>query len=62
MPASIEPPSLRSRRGALTLALLCAVQFLDIVDSSITNVAFPSIKRDLLFSQQGLQWVAADIC
>src|SRR5262252_6030631 len=44
------------RRG-LTLLLLCAVQFLDIVDSSIMNVALPSIRRDLGFSQLGLQWV-----
>ena len=34
---------LHTRRGALTLLLLCGVQFLDVVDSSITNVAFPSI-------------------
>ena len=33
------------------------VQFLDIVDSSIMNVALPSIRNDLGFSQQGLQWV-----
>ena len=37
--------------------LLCAVQFLDIVDSSIVNVALPSIRNDLNFSQQNLQWV-----
>jgi EmrB/QacA subfamily drug resistance transporter len=48
---------LRTRRGALTLLLLCAVQFLDILDSSIVNVALPSIQRDLRFSQQNLQWV-----
>jgi hypothetical protein len=29
---------LATRRGRLTLLLLCAVQFLDIADSSITNV------------------------
>ena len=50
---------LRSRLGALTLILLCAVQFLDIVDSAIVNVALPSIQRDLHFSQQNLQWVAS---
>ncbi len=48
---------LGTRRGRLTLLLLCAVQFLDIVDSSIMNVALPSIRRDLHFSQQSLQWV-----
>jgi EmrB/QacA subfamily drug resistance transporter len=50
---------LRTRLGALTLLLLCGVQFLDVVDSSITNVAFPSIQRQLHFSQQSLQWVAS---
>jgi EmrB/QacA subfamily drug resistance transporter len=30
-----------------------------VVDSSITNVAFPSIQRELHFSQQSLQWVAS---
>ena len=49
---------LRTRLGVLTLLLLCGVQFLDVVDSSITNVAFPSIQHALHFSQQNLQWVA----
>jgi EmrB/QacA subfamily drug resistance transporter len=48
---------LATRRGVLTLLLLAAVQFLDIVDSSIMNVALPSIRDDLGFSQQSLQWV-----
>jgi MFS family permease len=39
--------------------LLCAVQFLDITDSSIVNIALPSIQRSLHFSQQNLQWVAS---
>ena len=50
---------LRSRLGAITLALLCAVQFLDIADSAIVNVALPSIQHSLNFSQQNLQWVAS---
>src|SRR5437660_877118 len=48
---------LASRRGKLTLALLTAVAFLDFVDASIVNIALPSIRRDLGFSEQGLQWV-----
>jgi MFS family permease len=53
------PPDsfLATRRGMLTLLLLCAVQFLDVVDSSIMNVALPSIRRDLGFSVENLQWV-----
>ena len=48
---------LSTRRGVLTLLLLCTVQFIDIVDSSIMNVALPSIRTDLGFTQQNLQWV-----
>ncbi|MGN6871138.1 MAG: MFS transporter, partial [Solirubrobacteraceae bacterium] len=54
-----QPSFIRTRTGILTLLLLCGVQFLDVVDSSITNVAFPSIQRALHFSQQNLQWVAS---
>src|SRR6516225_5762386 len=50
---------LRSRLGAITLVLLCAVQFLDIADAAIVNVALPSIQHSLGFSQQNLQWVAS---
>jgi EmrB/QacA subfamily drug resistance transporter len=49
---------LRSRLGATILVLLCAVQFLDIADAAIVNVALPSIQHSLRFSQQNLQWVA----
>ena len=48
---------LATRRGQLTLALLCAVAFLDFVDASITNIALPSIRRALHFSVQDLQWI-----
>lgn len=48
---------LASRRGKLTLFLLCAVAFLDFVDASIVNTALPSIQRDLSLSTQSLQWV-----
>jgi Major Facilitator Superfamily len=53
-----QPASLlATRRGKLLLLLLCAVQFLDVVDSSIMNVVLPSIRCDLGFSAQDLQWV-----
>ena len=48
---------LATRRGKLTLALLTAIAFLDFVDASITNIALPSIRRDLGFSDQSLVWV-----
>jgi EmrB/QacA subfamily drug resistance transporter len=57
--STVTPESsfLSTRRGKLTLALLAAVAFLDFVDASIVNVALPSIRRDLGFSVQSLQWV-----
>jgi EmrB/QacA subfamily drug resistance transporter len=51
------PSFLSTRRGKLTLALLCSVAFLDFVDASITNIAMPSMRRSLHFSVEGLQWV-----
>src|SRR6266550_5424219 len=55
--AAQEPSFLATRRGKLTLALLCGIAFLDFVDGSITNVALPSIRRSLHFSVDGLTWV-----
>ncbi|HZC73183.1 MAG TPA: MFS transporter [Jatrophihabitans sp.] len=52
-----EPSFLATRRGKLTLALLCAIAFLDFVDASIVNIALPDIRTDLHFSVQNLQWV-----
>src|SRR6476620_7384090 len=54
---TVQPSFLATRRGKLTLALLCAIAFLDFVDASITNVALPSIRHALHFSVQDLQWV-----
>jgi EmrB/QacA subfamily drug resistance transporter len=39
------------------LALLSVVQFMVVLDIAIVNVALPSIKVDLGFSQENLQWV-----
>ncbi len=55
--ATAQPTFLATRRGKLTLALLCAVAFLDFVDASIVNIALPSIRRDLHFSVASLVWV-----
>jgi EmrB/QacA subfamily drug resistance transporter len=39
------------------LALIVTAQFMVILDIAIVNVALPSIKSDLHFSQENLQWV-----
>ena len=59
MPAAraSDAPSLQSRRGVAILLLLSLVQFMDVLDASILNIALPSIKNDLGFTQQSLQWV-----
>jgi EmrB/QacA subfamily drug resistance transporter len=52
---SLHPVSQRRRWSAL--ALIVTAQFMVILDVAIVNVALPSIKSDLGFSQTGLQWV-----
>jgi EmrB/QacA subfamily drug resistance transporter len=54
-----QASSLSSRRGIAILLLLSLVQFMDVLDASILNIALPSIKNDLGFSPQGLQWVVS---
>src|SRR5258707_15075634 len=49
--------SLDSRRRWFALALIVAAQFMVVLDVAIVNVALPSIKTDLHFSQESLQWV-----
>jgi EmrB/QacA subfamily drug resistance transporter len=55
--ATSQQSFLATGRGKLILALLASVAFLDFVDASIVNIALPSIRRDLGFSEQALQWV-----
>jgi EmrB/QacA subfamily drug resistance transporter len=45
------------RRRWFGLAVIVAAQFMVVLDVAIVNVALPSIKTDLGFSQESLQWV-----
>jgi len=45
------------RAKHLALLLLCATQFMIVIDASIVNIALPSIGKDLEFSQDNLSWV-----
>ena len=47
----------RAERRWSALALIVTAQFMVILDVAIVNVALPSIKSDLGFSQASLQWV-----
>ncbi len=49
--------SLDSRKRWFALALIVTAQFMVVLDVAIVNVALPSIKTDLHFSQESLQWV-----
>src|SRR5437660_7818841 len=53
--ASIDPGREGRRWGAL--AVIVAAPFMVVLDVAIVNVALPSIKTDLHFSQESLQWV-----
>ncbi len=47
----------QSRSRWIALALIVTAQFMVVLDVAIVNVALPSIRTDLHFSQEGLQWV-----
>src|SRR6266699_943623 len=47
----------QNRRRWLALAVIVAAQFMVVLDVAIVNVALPSSKTDLNFSQESLQWV-----
>lgn len=51
------PPALSTRAGRFILLLVLAVGFLDFVDASIVNVALPTIRNELDFTNQNLQWI-----
>src|SRR5213592_4606742 len=47
----------QDRRRWAALAVIVAAQFMVVLDIAIVNVALPSIRTDLHFSQESLQWV-----
>lgn len=56
-PATASPPATERRRRAVALGLLVSAQFVVMLDTSIVNVALPSIQADLGVSASGLSWV-----
>lgn len=46
-------------RRWLALAILLAAGFMDLLDTTIVNVAIPSIRGDLRASYAGVQWIVA---
>jgi len=50
------PRTYRIKPNAV-LAVVAVAQFMVILDASVVNVALPSIKVDLGFSEQNLSWI-----
>src|SRR5438309_5954374 len=48
---------LSTRTRWLALVILCVGDLMIVVDTTVVNVALPSIRRDLGFSQASLAWV-----
>src|SRR5471032_1303872 len=46
-----------NRRRWLALIVLCLGDLMTVLDTTIVNVALPSIREDLAFSQTSLVWV-----
>ena len=57
MPESLSTPSTDDRGRWVALVVLCVGMLMIILDSTVVNVALPSIQRDLGFSQSNLAWV-----
>ncbi len=53
---SVPATPAAGRRGA-ALAVLVSAQFVVMLDTSLVNVALPSIQRDLALTPSGLAWV-----
>lgn len=56
-PTSVVPVTVPSRRRWFTLAVLCLSLLITVVDSTIVNVALPTLARDLRTGTAGLQWI-----
>jgi EmrB/QacA subfamily drug resistance transporter len=57
METTIRVMAIKQEKRWTALALLCAAQFMVIMDTSIIGVALPAIKSELGYSQSGLQWI-----
>src|SRR5579864_8970373 len=54
--ASLPSPAAQRRRW-LALVVVCLAQLMNVLDTTIVNVALPSIQQDLHFTQGNLTWV-----
>src|ERR1700743_3852180 len=54
--ASLLSPT-HDRRRWMSLVVVCLAQLMIVLDTTIVNVALPSIQHDLHFTQGNLTWV-----
>jgi EmrB/QacA subfamily drug resistance transporter len=54
---TVSPGTTANRRRWIALIVVCLAMLMNALDSSIVNVALPSIQHDLHFSQANLTWV-----
>src|SRR4051812_25501489 len=57
MPMSLSTDHLTTRARWIALIILCVGDLMIVVDTTVVNVALPSIRSDLGFSQTSLAWV-----
>ncbi|MEO8968732.1 MAG: MFS transporter [Solirubrobacteraceae bacterium] len=53
----VSAPLTTDRRRWLALGVVCLAQLMIVLDTTIVNVALPSIQRELHFTQGNLTWV-----
>src|SRR5580700_8409870 len=46
-----------NRRRWLALIVVCLAMLMNVLDTTVVNVALPRIQQDLHFTQAGLAWV-----
>lgn len=54
---SMNPPKMTDRQRWLALMVLCLGVLMIVLDTTIVNVALPSMRQDLGFSETSLVWV-----
>lgn len=56
-PARVTPLDTRAERPGITLAVIVACQLMIAIDGTVMNVALPTLKQSLGFTETGLSWV-----
>src|ERR1700689_973427 len=59
LPSTLSPGTTANRRRWIALIVVCLAMLMNALDSTIVNVALPSIQHDLHFSQANLTWVVS---